>query len=162
MKGTPVLDFSMEDTLGKEVRLSDYKGKVVLIDMWFSGCGACVLTSEAMPEVEKVFKDNPDVILLNVCVDKQKDQWLHSIRKDTCLQSQYPYAGKHYSGNGSKYLYTRGRGTDDPFIEKYVTLGYPTLMLIDRHGNLFSTSPARPHKGHVELISSEINQALAE
>jgi thiol-disulfide isomerase/thioredoxin len=35
-------DFRLENALGKKVKLSDYRGKVLLLDFWATECGGCV------------------------------------------------------------------------------------------------------------------------
>lgn len=159
-RGSRAIDFEFEDTLGKKVRLSDFKGKVVLIDLWFSGCGACRIISEAMPEVEKVFSDRSDLIFLSVSIDSEKNKWLKSISKYSNPDVINPFAGKHYSGENTVYLYTGGKGTNDEFIKRYVSVGYPVLLIIDRDGNIENASPSRPKKGMVEDLVSDLYTAL--
>lgn len=164
-KGQPVQDFAMEDTLGNLVRLSDFRGKVVFIDIWFTGCGACKLVSKAMPEVEESFKGDTNIVFLNISIDRNKALWKNSIQRDTIrdLSLGYQWPGAHYSGNRTKYLYTAGRGEDDPFISQYVTHGYPTLLLIGRSGRFYSFRPARPDAlGGKEKLAGMIREALSD
>ena len=43
--------FSLEDQQGKTVKLADFKGKVIVLDFWYRGCGWCIM---AMPQIKEV------------------------------------------------------------------------------------------------------------
>jgi peroxiredoxin len=53
----PAQDFTLEDLAGKKVKLSDYRGKVVLITFWATWCGPC---KKEMPVLQKFLKANRD------------------------------------------------------------------------------------------------------
>ena len=64
-------DFKGKTSEGKEIKLSDYAGKVVLIDFWASWCPPC---REEMPELIKFYKSHNDpkfqLIAINIDNDK--------------------------------------------------------------------------------------------
>lgn len=57
-------DFELNDLDGKLVKLSDYKGKVVIIDFWATWCGPCMRSFPAMQEANDNFIDNDNVQFL--------------------------------------------------------------------------------------------------
>lgn len=69
--GKPLVDGEMMDLKGNIHRLSDFKGKYVLIDFWSTNCGPCIA---ALPEIEKFVKRNPHVEVISLCLS-QYNSW---------------------------------------------------------------------------------------
>ena len=64
----PAPDFTLTDQYGKEHRLSEYKGKVVMLNFWATWCPSCIAE---MPDLQKLYekesaKETPELILLGV------------------------------------------------------------------------------------------------
>jgi thiol-disulfide isomerase/thioredoxin len=56
-------DFKLTDSNGKEVKLSDYKDKVVLLNFWATWCGPCQVEIPWFTEFEKTYKDKGFAVL---------------------------------------------------------------------------------------------------
>ena len=65
--GKPIVDGEMLDMQGNIHRLSDFKGKYVLIDFWTTNCAPCI---EAIPEIEMFVKRNPDIAVISLCLSQ--------------------------------------------------------------------------------------------
>jgi cytochrome c-type biogenesis protein len=66
MKSAPSQDFTLTDLNGKQWKLSDLKGKIVLLNFWATWCGPC---QSEMPEFQKIYErygDGGDVVVLAV------------------------------------------------------------------------------------------------
>ncbi|UTA67750.1 MULTISPECIES: TlpA disulfide reductase family protein [Emticicia] len=64
--GADAPDFSLLDKDGKTVKLSDLKGKVVILDFWATWCGPCIMSFPGMKQVQEKYKNNTDVQFLFV------------------------------------------------------------------------------------------------
>lgn len=70
--GAKAPDVALRDTLGNERRLSDYKGKVVLLKFWASWCGACISELQSVERLAARLAERGFVVL-GVGVDDQAE-----------------------------------------------------------------------------------------
>ncbi|WP_276089311.1 metallophosphoesterase [Pedobacter sp. JY14-1] len=146
-KLTGMKDFSLTDVNGKPFTKTNLKGKIAIFDFWFTGCTGCVLMAPELKKVEERFKADTNVVFVSVSTDKNRQQWLNSIKQ-----------GK-YASTTSTHVYTAGRGSTDPFLEFYDVTSYPTLLFFDAFGNRLAPAK-RPDldKGAsmIKLIEEEL------
>ena len=74
-------EFSLPDTAGVSVSLSDFKGKYVLLDFWASWCPPC---RRENPNVVKAFNEYKDknFTIVGISLDKDKSKWMKAIADD--------------------------------------------------------------------------------
>ncbi|MCW3076066.1 MAG: hypothetical protein JWO32_675 [Bacteroidetes bacterium] len=81
MVGYPANNFTQNSPDGKPVKLSDFKGKYVLVDFWASWCGPCRQENPNVVMAYSKYKDKGFTVL-GVSFDSNKDKWLEAIQKD--------------------------------------------------------------------------------
>ncbi len=132
-------DFSLKDVNGALVRLTDYRGKVVLLNFWATWCGPCKIEIPWFMEFEQKFKDQGFAVL---GVSMDEDGW----------DAVKPYIA-------DKKINYRVVMGDDSVGNLYGGIAsLPTTFLIDREGAVAAT--------HVGLVGkndykSEIEKLIA-
>lgn len=79
--GTKAMDFTQTDTAGKNVSLSQFHGKYVLVDFWASWCRPCRAENPNVVAAYNEYKDK-NFTILSVSLDQEKESWLNAIRTD--------------------------------------------------------------------------------
>ncbi len=142
-KGMPFYSFSLPDSTGRIYELSDFKGKVVILDFWFNGCGGCRVLAPVMEKLEKEYIGK-EIQFISISVDNNKSLWLKGIGK--------------YCSTSSLQLFTEGLETKHPLVEFLNPGGYPFLIAIDKNGNLIGPPP--DPRGGVADFKRYINKYL--
>lgn len=68
-KGPIAPNFTLQGLDGRMASLSDYKGKVVLLNIWATWCPPCVSETPSLDKLNKMFEDE-DFVLLAVSIDE--------------------------------------------------------------------------------------------
>lgn len=79
--GEKYVDFSMNNEKGELKKLSDFNGKMVLLEFWASWCGPCRAENPELVKTYEKFNKNGFEILA-VSLDKNKQAWIDAIKKD--------------------------------------------------------------------------------
>lgn len=107
---TPV-DFQVELLDGKVVKLSDLRGKYVLLNFWFINCPPCVAELPAFEKLSEEYRDEFEVLTIN-CVDRRED-----------IEAFIEEKG-----------YTFAVGVDEKAAIKYPAIGAPYTLILDKEG----------------------------
>lgn len=144
-KSMPAVDFRFPDVNGTEVALSDFKGKVVYIDVWATWCGPCRNQMPYLKELEAEYHDNPDMVFMSVSTDAEKDhqKWLDTVAAENL---------------GGVQLFGGDRATVD-ILDPYKIAGIPRFLLVGKDGRIISDDA--PPASSLE-IRSVLNAALAQ
>lgn len=113
----PAPDFALKDSNGATVKLSDYKGKAVLLDFWATWCGPCKIEIPWFTEFEQTYKDRGFAV---VGVSMDEDGW-------TVVK---PYLEEH------RVNYRVLLGNDEVGQAFGGVDSLPTTFLIDRSGRI--------------------------
>ena len=66
--GNRALSFILKDVRGNNVGLSDFNGKVVVMDFWTTWCSWCKETTQELEKLHNKYKDR-DVVFLGISMD---------------------------------------------------------------------------------------------
>ena len=141
--GTKAPEFSLRDTSNKVVSLQNFKGKVVLIDVWASWCGPCIAEMPYMKALEQKLKEKKHFELLSVSVDNSKQAWIEK--------------GIAKVNPPGLLLW---QGDNESFSKAYNIQTIPQLILIDANGKYIDFNPPRASDGDklYQLISEHLKE----
>lgn len=136
--GKQAPEFAYTDMQGDTVRLSNFKGKLVVIDIWATWCGPCVAEIPALEKLKDKFEDEP-IAFLSISVDKDKKAWENYVTENELTDYQL-FSGGPTANPIWYYTIIDGREFG---MEGYGT-GIPQFIIIDTDGVILENQSVRP------------------
>ncbi|MGE5237450.1 MAG: TlpA family protein disulfide reductase [Chloroflexota bacterium] len=107
--------FELSDLEGKTHRLSDYRGKVVILNFWASWCPECITEMPSLNALYEKFRGN-GLVVLGIAADRKKEPAEKVIKKTGVT---YPLLLEQTGG---------------VFVRQYTVIALPTTVVIDKNG----------------------------
>lgn len=140
LKDKPLPDFVFKDILGNTYTPEDIKGKVVVINLWFTSCAPCIQEMPELNELVKEYENNDAVLFLALALDKK------GLRLNKFLETHV-------------FNYNIVPDSHDYVTKKLQASSFPTHIVLDKNSNVvFALSGYTPGVG--ELIKSSISSFL--
>ena len=140
LKGKPLPDFVFKDILGNTYTPEDIKGKVVVINLWFTSCAPCIKEIPELNELVKEYENNDAVLFLALALDEKGP------RLDTFLETHV-------------FNYSIVPSAQDYVVKKLQASSFPTHIVLDKNSNVvFTLAGYTPQVG--EIIKSSISSFL--
>ncbi|MDI3321477.1 TlpA family protein disulfide reductase [Pinibacter soli] len=138
-KGKPAYNFSLYDNNDKHYSLTDFKGKVVVLDIWAMWCAPCLAEKPNFKKLEEEYKGQNDIVFLGVSVDglSRKEVWKDFVAK-------------------KGYTNIEMLSNFEESIMKYYNIGgIPRFMVFDKEGKIVSVDAPRPSSPALKELIEE-------
>jgi len=113
--GSEAPDFTVADLSGKIYKLSDLKGKTVVLNFWFTTCAPCITEMPELNNLVDKYKNDDHIVFLSVTYNTAE-------------------AVKTFlTKTAFNYLVAPGQR---PLIDQYGIVAYPTNLIIDKNGHV--------------------------
>lgn len=134
--GTDAPDWELPTINGGKIKLSDLKGKVVVLDFYRIACGYCIKAMPGLKSIDSTFSDK-DVVLIGVNPSDELDKIKKLVRKHEIKFEMV------YNANA--------------LLQKYLVTGVPRIYIIDKQGKISYVSP-----GYSEGFEQDIIDKIRE
>lgn len=131
-------DFNLKDLNGKNVKLSDYRGKIIILNFWAVWCKYCK-------------QEMPDLNELNKSLIKENKVVILAVDSGEGLSTIKPYLKEN------KISMNVLLDSNETVTTQYGITGFPTTFVINKDGSLFTYIPGATNKETLETIISKMN-----
>jgi thiol-disulfide isomerase/thioredoxin len=138
-KGKQAPDFTLQDLQGKPVKLSDFRGKAVLLNFWATFCGPCKVEMPWLVELQKQYGPQ-GLEIVGVALDDSGKESIQKFAKEM----------------GVNYIILQGQ---DVVGDAYGAVGLPATYYIDRNGKIIDSALGLVSRSEIE---DNIKKSLAQ
>ncbi len=134
--GSEAPNIKGQDLQGRPLNLRDYRGRIVVLSFWFTGCNPCM---EMIPQEQRLietYKDRP-FDLLGICADEAVEE-----ARKTATEHKMTWPCWFDGGNG-------------PIARDWNVLSWPTIIVLDKTGRIVAK------RLHGEALDKKVAELMA-
>ena len=143
MPGNPVPISVLKDPEGNEHTFEEFKGKVLVIDVWATWCHSCLTNMHKFTAMRNRFSKESDICFITVSIDRSEDkeQWLHAIEKYdmTSMLNLFPDCE-----------------VQSQFESDFMISGVPRYIVIGKRGEIISVHAPSPGPEMASMIEKAL------
>ncbi len=145
----PGIDGTFTRLDGTPVKISDWKGKVVIIDYWATWCGPCRQSFPSLQKLYERYKDDPNVLIAVVNVWERTDDRVKTV--------------KDFMSKNTSLTFPMFMDKDDSVVRKFGVTGIPTKFYLGKDGRIqFKEVGLHPEEQFLEEATTRIEALLAQ
>ena len=136
--GTPAPGFTLKDRMQKDVTLSDFNGKPVVMNFWTTYCQSCISEMDKLRLIYDKYSDR--VSFISISADKDFKKMLFFINMKNNFAWNFLHIGEDYD-----------------LLKEYDVRSFPLFVLIDKDGNIVQCPADLPGSGLETALRKLIN-----
>lgn len=139
-KGMLFPDLSFTDHTGKAQKLSQFRGKYVIIDLWATWCQPCLEIRPAFEARERSYKYYQNIKFISISVDQDQQRWKNFLKTKPSKTLQWHLADSN------------------KFAMEYGIQGIPRFIILDPEGKIYNMNAPSPNEDNFVEIMNQIKK----
>ena len=143
MPGEPAPPSILKDTQDNEHTFAEFKGKVIVIDVWANWCSSCIINMPKFIALGNEYMNRDDICFITISIDRSEDKemWLNAIEANNMqhMLNLFPDCEEQ-----------------SQFETDFRISGVPRYIIIDKEGKIVSAHAPTPGPEMVKLIESAL------
>ena len=134
--------FKFKDAEGKDVNLSEFKGKYIYLDVWASWCRPCINEFPSFDSLKVEFKDKK-IVFLQLSCDQSEMRWRNEMGFTKRKADHFQW-------------FVNG---DPAFMKELMVATIPRYLLIDKKGKLIKSHMTRASDRETKTVLAKLKGA---
>lgn len=140
--GNTIPDIILQDSVGTNYKFSDFRGKVLFLDLWASWCAPCRAENPGLKKIVASYEGRADIKFISISIDRDSTAWKKAVRVDNLQWLQLIDDNK------------------ETFKTRLYVKSIPRFIVVSKAGNIVTFDG--PWPSETESVKSLLDAELAK